>query len=59
MAVFIVDLSAKAIVRRHRSLHVYADTEAAAIKKNQIVFQKIASKQEQSVGRGDQCRFGC
>ena len=51
MTVFIVDLSAKAIVRRHRSLHVYADTENEAIRKTKSYFEKsLQNRNNQLVG---------
>lgn len=51
MARYVVDLSAKAIVRRHRSLHVSARTEEEAVRKASAYFKKaLASRDNKLVG---------
>ena len=40
MARYVVDLSVKTVVRRHRSLHVSAQTEEEAIRKARAYFKK-------------------
>lgn len=40
MARYVVDVSAKVVARRHRSLHVNARTEEEAIRKTKEYFKK-------------------